>query len=261
MTGRLGRLINNSNIGINADVTEDDKGNVALKISSARVGIHSGEHSRVFDITDTNVEAQRGSVKYFGIDNVAKEAANAKFTIDGEAAEAESNVFILDKTFEVTLTGVSPDEGMGVTIGIKPDTEAAMDHINSLIGGYNRFIRAMEAYKETQSGSRMLIGEMRGIAGTYGREMANLGITVNEKGIMDVDEGKLERVILENDRETAVSLFKQFSGAMLRKSMQVSLNPVNYINKTVVEYKNPGKNFISPYVASAYAGMMFNSYC
>ena len=51
------------------------------------------------------------------------------------------------------------------------------------------------------------------------------------------------------------------SGMLLRKSDQVALNPMDYVRKTVVAYKNPGHNYVSPYTTSAYSGMMFNSYC
>lgn len=259
--GRLGRLINNSNIGINATVEEDDLGNSALKISSAQVGIHFGENSRVFNITDESITKGRGSVDYFGINRVVRDATNAHFTIDGNEAEASANSFVFDKRFEITLTGVSPEEGIGAVIGVKPDTEAAVEHVNNLIGGYNQFIKAIDEYRESQSGSRMLIGEMQNIAGLYSEQMESLGITVNEKGMMDIDKERLGRAIIEGEGEKAVSSLKQFSGAVLRKSKQISVNPVNYMNKTIVEYKNPGKNFLSPYMASAYAGMMFNSYC
>jgi hypothetical protein len=36
---------------------------------------------------------------------------------------------------------------------------------------------------------------------------------------------------------------------------------MDYVDKKIVAYKNPGHNFASPYITSAYSGMMFNSYC
>ena len=60
---------------------------------------------------------------------------------------------------------------------------------------------------------------------------------------------------------SSLKALKSFSQSMIRKSGQISLNPVSYMNKTVVAYKNPGNNFLSPYVTSAYSGMFFNNYC
>ena len=78
---------------------------------------------------------------------------------------------------------------------------------------------------------------------------------------------KLNRYLL---RQTAVQSdditetfgsLKGLSGMLMRKSSQVSLNPMDYVQKTVVAYKNPGHNYVSPYTTSAYSGMLFNSYC
>ena len=54
---------------------------------------------------------------------------------------------------------------------------------------------------------------------------------------------------------------KNFSDMLLRKTNQVSLNPMEYVDRVMVAYKNPGHSFVSPYSTSAYTGMMFNGYC
>ncbi len=259
---RLSRLINNSGIHLMSTVEEDGEGNASLRIESSQVGIHFGENSRVFNIADpADRTVGTGSVKFFGLDYVAREASNAHFTVNGIEASASSNTFILEKNYEVTLNGVSPEEGIGATIGVKPDTEAAVENISNLIGGYNQFMEKMAAYKDTMSRSNALMGEMYGIAGLYREDMDDMGITLTDEGTMTIDKDKLSKAIVADDAAGKVNTLKEFSNAMMRKSRQVSLNPVSYMNKIVVEYKNPGKTFSNPYTASAYAGLMFNSYC
>ncbi len=259
---RLSRLINNSGIHLTSSVDEDGEGNASLRIESSQVGIHFGENSRVFNISDpTDRVLGTGSVEFFGIDYVAREASNAHFKVNGIEASASSNTFILEKNYEVTLNGVSPEEGIATRIGVKPDTEAAVENISNLIGGYNQFMEKMTAYKDTMYRSNALMGEMYGIAGLYRQDMEDMGITLNDEGTMTIDKDKLSKAIVADDATDKVNTLKEFSNAMMRKSRQVSLNPVSYINKTVVEYKNPGKTFSNPYTASAYAGLMFNSYC
>ena len=72
----------------------------------------------------------------------------------------------------------------------------------------------------------------------------------------------LHQAVLQSDdiTETFGSL-KNLSASLMRKSNLVALNPMDYVQKTVVAYKNPGHNFVSPYNSSAYSGMLFNSYC
>ena len=53
-----------------------------------------------------------------------------------------------------------------------------------------------------------------------------------------------------------------FKNDLSRKSREISINPMDYINKKLISYPNPNhsKVFVSPYVTSLYSGMMFNGY-
>ncbi len=258
---RLSRLINNSKIGLKASVEENEEAQSSLRIESTRVGIQFGQSAQVFSITDDSTSKSSGAVSFFGIDYVAREASNAHFKVNGTEASAASNTFILQHDYEVTLNSISENEGQTTTIGVKPDTEALQENISNLIGGYNNFIKSVSEYKDTQSRSSHLIQEMSRIAGYYEEEMSKLGIIPGKDGTLQLDTEQLTRSVAEEETPKALSSLKAFSKSMLRKSSQISLNPVSYVNKTVVAYKNPGNTFLSPYVASAYAGMFFNNYC
>lgn len=261
---RLARLINNSKIGLNATIEGNEEGSSALRIESTKVGIDYGQSSMIFSISDEDTSKHAGAVSYYGLDYVAREASNAHFIVNGMEASASSNHFILQNDYEVTLNGLSENEGQITTIGVKPDTEALQENISNLIGGYNSFIQSVSEYKDIQSRSSHLITEMNRITGFYQQEMEKLGIRTTKEGTLEINHNQLQQsVVTTEDPETLSSLkaLKSFSQSMLRKSSQISLNPVSYMNKTVVAYKNPGNNFLSPYVTSAYSGMFFNNYC
>lgn len=258
---RLARLITNSKIGLNATVEEDGNGNSALRIESNRVGIDYGQTSRVFSIKEPSTGRNTGAVEYLGINYIAREASNAHFKVNDFEASASSNTFILQNNYEITLNGISENEGQTVTIGVKPDTIALQEKVSNLIGGYNDFIRSMREYQESQQESRQVTRDLGKIAGFYQDEMSKLGILPNEDGTLSLNGDSLnEAVALDKSPETLSSL-KLFSQSVLRKSDQISLNPISYVNKVIVAYKNPSHTLYSPYVSSAYAGMMFNNYC
>lgn len=258
---RLARLINNSKIGLNASIEEGLENTAALRIESTRVGINFGQSSRVFTITNDSADKNSDVVDFLGLDYVAHEASNAHFWVNGTEASATSNNFILQDAYEITLNGISANEGQTTTIGLKPDTEAFQDNISTLIGGYNNFIRSVAEFKETQANSATLLKEMNQIAGFYYLEMEKLGISTEKDGTLKINDEQLSQALATNEPEETLSSLKDFSRSMLRKSSQISLNPVTYMNKTVVAYKNPLNTFISPYVTSAYSGMFFNDYC
>ena len=261
---RLARLINNSKIGLKADITENENGQSSLRIESSKVGIDFGQSSQIFSISDDDTSKSTGAVTYFGLDYIAREASNAHFIVNGMEASASSNHFILQNDYEITLNGISENEGQTTTIGVKPDTEALQENISNLIGGYNSFIKSVSEYKNTQAGSTHLIKEMNRITGFYQQEMEKLGIKPTAEGTLELNKEQLQQSVVTTDAEDAFSslkALKSFSQAMLRKSSEISLNPVTYMNKTIVAYKNPGNNFLNPYVTSAYSGMFFNNYC
>lgn len=258
---RLSRLINNSGIHLTSSVEEDADGNAALKISSSQVGINFGQDTQVFSISDSNTSQASGSVDYYGLDYIAREASNAHFKVNGVEASSTSNTFILEKNYELTLNGISPEEGQTVSIGVKPDTEAIVDHISNLVGSYNQFMKSVNDFQTAQSSGQKLSHEMKGIINLYQNAMSSIGISADASGSLILDKDALSKSALDGNVESSISTMRDFSHAMLRKSNQISLNPVSYINKTVVAYKNPGKTLATPYVASAYAGLLFNSYC
>ena len=55
------------------------------------------------------------------------------------------------------------------------------------------------------------------------------------------------------------SLKKCFKHTMPNVIMEhISLDPMNYINKTMISYPNPIRPFNNPYQISVYSGMIFN---
>ena len=258
---RLARLINNSKIGLNASFEEGEEGTSALRIESTRVGIDFGQSSRIFSISETAGSRNSGAVEYLGINYIAREASNAHFIVNGMEAQSSSNTFILQKDYEVTLNGITENEGQTVTIGVKPDTIALQENISNLIGGYNNFIRSISQYQESQQPSRHIARELHQISDYYQNQMAKLGISPNGDGTLSLNGDKLNEAIALDSSPEAVSSLKSFSQSVLRKSDKIALDPINYVNKVIVEYKKPGQKLYSPYVSSAYAGLLFNNYC
>lgn len=256
---RLARLINNSNIGIKASVTESDS-RTSLRLLSEATGLPSGKDC-IFTVSDDHTSKASGTVAYFGLDYTSRDATNAQFLINGEDRFATSNHFTIGKLFEMELKGVSP-EGESIEIGLKQDVESLTDNITNLVCGYNSFVQAAASYIDSQSKSRQLIQEMKGIADLYQPSLQSMGLHIQEDGTMQIDNGLLKQTASESrDISETFNYIKDFSNMLLHKSSEVSLNPMNYVERTIVAYKNPGRNFVSAYATSPYSGMMFNGYC
>lgn len=256
---RLVRLINNSGIGIKASLLESES-RTSLRMTSDATGLPAGKNS-IFSISDSHTSKTAGTVEYFGLNYVSHKATDAHFSINGEKRTSSANHFTVGKLFEIELKGATA-EGEKVEIGLKPDIESLTDNITNLIGGYNSFLKAASSYLDSQSGSKKLFREMRGIATLYQESLNNMGLNIQEDGIMTVNDDRLRKTASESkDISQTFDSIKDFSGMLLRKSRQISLNPMDYVDKTMVAYKNPGHNFVNVYATSPYTGMMFSGYC
>lgn len=257
---RLTRLVNNANIGLKAEVIEDGEGNSSLKLTSQKSGL-SSDRQQVFHISDGETSRTSGIVEYLGIGAATHVSSNAEFTLDGVPHSESSNTFTLDKNYRVTLKGLTPEDGTPVQIGMKTDIESLTANLRQLAGGYNHFLRSAIEYTQKHPKSNQLVSEMWHLAGSFAEPLSDIGMSIDEDGAIEINEDLLEQSVLAGNIEEDFDQIKDFTKALYRKSSQVSLNPMSYVEKTIVAYKNPGRNFASPYITSAYSGMLFNSYC
>lgn len=256
---RLVRLVNNAGIGLSASIEESGL-QAAIKIVSDSNGISLGKNT-IFSISDNRTSKASGSVDYFGLDNVSSYPTNALFTLNGEDRHASSNHFTIGKMYEVNLNSVS-SEGEPTTISVKADIDSVEENVGQLIGSFNEFLKAVNSYTGQGIKTKLLDNELSGITGAYKEALGELGINIEDGGSLSIDSDKLRSVAGESDDiGKTFSTLKDFSNSMMKKSTQVSLDPMQYVNRKVVAYKNPGHNFSSPYTSSIYSGMMFNFSC
>ena len=257
---RLARLINNSNIGLTAEVISKEGENRSyLRLESTATGAKDGT-GIMFDISDDATSKMAGAVDYLGIDFIARAGTDAEFTINGEPRTASANNFTVGRMYEVSLKGVS-EEGQSTHIGLMTDVESMTENINRLIGGYNDFVRAAAEYSQKHPMSTRLVNEMSAITRTFAEGLTDAGVNINLDGTLELDEDSFVKSVRDGSAQSSVSSIKSFTQSLIRKSDQISINPMTYVDKTIVAYKNPGRAFASPYTTSAYSGMLFNSYC
>ena len=256
---KLAKLITRSNIGIHAEVAEEN-GNISLRLRSDDTGV-KGDSGLQFIVSDDKTSKTKGAVDYFGINNVSDMPTNALYTIDGEAGSAPSNNITVNKAYDLTLKGLT-EEGEKVSIGLKTDVESLTDNISNLIMGYNAFIQNAARYFDSQPQSKALVREMSGLSSGFGNDLESLGVNFNSDGQISLDKNLIQQTAEEDDSLTKFDNVKKFANNILNKANQIALDPLQYTNKKIVAYKNPnGHNYVAPYVTSNYSGMMFSSYC
>ncbi len=258
---KLSRLVNNAHIGLKADILNGSQDMSALRLESNQTGLGPKESSLFRIVANADPDSKQ-AMKTLGIDAVAAAAENSSFLLNGVKHSSYSNTFTINNTFAVELHDVTP-KNEPVKIGFKPGSEAVTDDIQSLVNSFNSILRVAENHSEPQLSNEKLLKDMGSIAKTYSSALNPLGLSVSKKGMISVDRTKLTQSVVSENADQNIDVLNRFKDAVGRKADEASLDPMNYVNKVLVTYKNPNasKNFLCPYISSVYAGMMVDRIC
>ncbi len=256
---KISRLINTANIGLDASLVSDERDRSALKIESKQTGMREGE-DYIFQIMPDGANLSKAAMDALGIGRTVSDAHNAHFILNGSERSAYSNRFTIDNTFELNLKNTSK-EGSPVSIGYKTSVDAVADNIQSLIDSYNQMLGTAQNYSRTQKDSVKLISDIGSVAKDFQTEFENIGLLVDTSGTISIDRTLLANAVGAENSSESFSILNQFKDALNAKAERASINPMNYVDKILVAYKNPGRNFVTPYITSIYSGMMLDTYC
>ena len=251
---KLAKSISKSGIGLDAEVIEGQYNQKALKITSQATGSRKGTPTQ-FRITEGNTNRLTGSVKMFGLDNISRYPSNAVFDMNGKSGISENNSFLVDGCYEVTLHGTSDQYGEGKVTSIK-DGSTVIDEYNKLANNYNRFLE-LSGRKDTHE-LRMLRSTVTSTVKRYRTLLEDNGFCVNEDNTLSLNNEALTASAKSGAIFDNLDNIGQFKEALKKRINNIEMNPMEYINKKIVAYKNPQKLITTPYATSIYTGMMFD---
>lgn len=258
---KISRLINRSNIGLDASVASDNLDNTALVIKSVGTGV-TGAKPVIFEVRENTTEASKktSAVETLGLNRVSQYPGNAVYSIDNNEKTSTSNVIRINHAFELTFHKVQ--EIPPITISLKADADAAVDSINDLMTGYNRLISvATDNTKGTFNGSDKLRKQFASLTHAYSSLLTSSGLDVNDNGSITVNPDSVRKLIDTNSLDSIFDGLSHFKDAVQETAERIAMNPMDYVNNKIIAYKNPHRITSDPYNPSAYTGMMFNGYC
>lgn len=248
---KIVRLLNTSDVGLSASLISDDKtGSKAIQVVSKSTG-HDSDEDLLFGISSTISWRELNTL---GINRVTQQPANSSFKLNGTEHQSLSNTFTVNKTFELVLKAPSNGE---VNIGLMNDTEALSNGINQLLDSYNGMIDIGLKYNGAHQ-NRTLFNEISSIARNQAEVLEAVGITADSLGHLSLDKESLAETINNGDSRSAFDTLNELKSSIGKAASKASINPMAYVDKAIVEYKNPGKSLAAPYATSAYSGMMVN---
>lgn len=173
----IAQKINKANIGVTASVETDEKNKTSkLVLKGSKVGEENS-----FSVSGNLAEA-------IGINNVKQNASDAVYSINGEEKTSSSNEIKIDKDLTVNLKKAT-DETATISFG-KPKLDT-INAARSLVNAFNGMAHA--AYSSDDSGAEKLGNRLASLAKNYGASLARIGVSLNSKGYLEIDEDKMDK--------------------------------------------------------------------
>lgn len=257
---KIASLVNQSHIGLNARLLANEKDEHALEICSDHTGT-SPDQKAQFQISSGETAASEQALITLGIDHISHPASNAVFFINGTRQESTTNTYTANDTFELTFYHPTA-EATPASIRFKPDADAILDQVQSLVDGYNHMLDTARNYLPAGCTDSRLLHIIQEPAMQQEKALSSVGLVPLPEGDLSIDRSQLLSAIEKNGPKELYSLLTDFADSLNEKADEISLDPIRYADKVVIIYKNPlGDNFTQPYFTSLYAGMLYDYRC
>ncbi len=262
---KLSNLFNGSNLGVMSEVISDGEGSSAIQLTSLQTGL-APEENYLFSITPGAGQGSMNAMNLLGINNMTKASSNSQFYLNGTPQESLSNKFTINNAFELTLLGTTPEDEP-TTISFKANTDAIADNIQGLVDAFNGILDIAAHYstddedgRHSGSQGRKLAYDMSSVALSRKTSLEEIGLMVADDGRLSINKERLAEAVADDRAEDTFDRLTKFKDAIGAKADGAAIDPMHYVDKVVVEYKNPGKTFSAPYISSIYSGMILDSF-
>lgn len=248
----LASAINENNIGVRAAIRNNRvDGTSALVLRSEAIGLPNDD-DLFFRFDETYLENDITTL--LGVENVEEAPGNAEFTINDKTHSSISNRISLNHSIDIDLLSTSDQP---VNVHLIPDEEKISDKLKDFIDSYNQLVD-IARNGASQRGATKLFRDIASMTSRNQSALESAGLTIDENGYMhrteDSDTNSAQIKSLFDDE------LSSFRKDIERTTEKMTLNPLNYIDKTVVTYPNTTGTYPNPYNPSKYSGLLFNDY-
>lgn len=255
----LADFINKANIGISASIEYADNSSRSLLVLSSDTRGTYEEDGISFHISDNSTVNGRGLIDYLGLDQIETYPSNSRFSINGTDYNTAGNKVELFNGAILEFTAPTTEP---VTIFPSSDASYVLDAVENLADEYNSFIDFANNSEIKGNGPAKVTSFMESAIKTLGHELEACGITISDNGHINIDESLLKQSVHDGTLKDVFTSENGLTYQLRSRTELIGLNPMEYINKTIVTYPNVARPGIAnPYLTSVYSGMLFNQYC
>ena len=257
---KLADFINKTSIGLRTRIIrEQESGESRLDIIAIAAGSSDGVASfRPADVRFPE-DASHGIIAHFGLDHIGKAPVNTHFSINGLSKEVRGRSYLYHNALTLSIKDITPAP---VTIGKVTNQEPIVEKLRSFVDKYNSVFDFVNQKQPGNHRAKKLLYELGTTMWQFSAELNTCGLIVSKDGTLTINEKEIHTAAGNGSLESLFSEKSSFSSTLVKKLSDIALNPMEYLNKTVVTYPNiTAKKTLNPYVSSIYCGLLYNNYC
>ena len=200
--------------------------------------------------------AGQNLVNVFELNNVQSFPTNSSFSINGDNHISSSNHISINQVIELDFH--KPSDGP-VKIGLATDSSQAIEQLEGFTAAYNGLLD-ISANSKSQIGTRSLSTDISGILTKYKTSMEQIGIKTLDDGKLAIDKDTVTTSLLNGDFTSFFKDTEAIATDIENATNRLVLDPIAYVDKTIVSYPNAANKFNNTYTQSLYSGLMYNNY-
>ncbi|MDL2218550.1 flagellar filament capping protein FliD [Christensenellaceae bacterium OttesenSCG-928-M15] len=218
---KMALAINERNIGLTASVKREGE-NSSLNILADTTGDTDAARFTIRDTYGNAVEAT-------GADAVHEEAGNAQYSVNGQERTSKNNSVQLGNGISGTLKDVTNGS---VKVGMETDATHFMSAIRDMVKSYNDLMDTAD-----KNDSKKLSGELSLISRNYANTLSRIGISLDTKGHMTLNETKLEKAAGDGSARSILTDFTNanygFSARLSKTANKIASSPASYMGSMI----------------------------
>lgn len=257
---KLADFINKTSIGLRTRIVQEpETGESRLDLIAIAAGSSDGISSfRPADVRFPD-DADYGIIAHFGLDHIAEAPVNTRFTVNGTPKEVRGRSYLYNNALTLSIKNTTKS---AVTIGKVTNQAPIVEKLRDFIDKYNSIFDFVQTKQPDNHRAKKLLYELGHTVRQFSAELEPCGIAVSKDGTVSINEKEMYTAAGNGSLERLFSDNSKFAETLIKKLSDISLNPMEYLKKTVVTYPNiTAKKTLNPYVSSIYCGLLYNNYC
>lgn len=251
---KMADIVNAKNPGVKAVVVD----NAADKTSKLQIEAKAtGAKDAVFTLSDVSSPSGSGGlVALTGADNIAQQAQNALYTINGKEKTQASNEIDLGYGVKATLKKAT-ESSVRISVGV--DAAAVKKGVTDFVESYNSL-----AINSLENGFSKIGYSLISLAKSNSRALSAVGIEVGSSGALLIDSEKLDKAIVDG---SAKRLFQSrgnygFASKLESAASAFAGNPMRYSDLgaqlQLYSKQNSLENMYNAMYGAMFSGQLFN---